>query len=613
VLAKNIIGDGPYSTASAAVSTATVPDAPTNVVGTTAAGQIGVTWSAPISNGGSAITDYTVQYSSDSGSTWLTFTDSVSATASATVTGLADNTSYVFRVLAKNIIGDGPYSTASAAVSTATVPGAPGTPTPTASQNTQVPLSWTAAANNGSAITDYVIQYSTSATFASSVTTFADGTSASTSATVTGLSNGTAYYFRVAATNAVGTGPYSTISASAVPSTAPGAPTSVSGTPNGVTTSTVSWTAPASNGGLSIDGYKIEYALSPYSSYTVFNANTGTTATSISVTGLTNGASYKFRVSARNAANGFGTTAESGVVVTNIVPAAPTIGTMTLSTTNTTDSLAWTAPTPNGGSAVTGYVYQTTTNDGVAVSAATATGSTSTTKTFDPGYTSTTTKVRVAAVNSLGIPGPYSAFSTVGYGGWTSTAVTIDKTDCPLPTCSACTASVCSCGACSSGCGTQTCTCTAGTRGASTRGTASKTCYKWVRGGQETGASYNQNSTAPCDAAFSTCTAGTCGDCSAETCTSCSGCGNWSDANASGTYNYPGHGLQAFTYIEEQTLFANTPYIYMNNDPQGVIVHGVNCGGPANGNYYAYDREYCSASNTHRITPVGCVDTVFVK
>jgi hypothetical protein len=51
----------------------------------------------------------------------------------------------------------------------------------------------------------------------------------------------------------------------------------------------------------------------------------------------------------------------------------------------------------------------------------------------------------------------------------------------------------------------------------------------------------------------------------------------------------------------------------MNNDPQGVIVHGVNCGGPANGNYYAYDREYCSASNTHRITPVGCVDTVFVK
>ena len=82
--------------------------------------------------------------------------------------------------------------------------------------NAQVVVAWGAPANNGAAITDYVVQYSTSS--AGSYTTFADGTSTSTSATVTGLTNGTAYYFKVAATNSVGTGSYSAASAAATPS-----------------------------------------------------------------------------------------------------------------------------------------------------------------------------------------------------------------------------------------------------------------------------------------------------------------------------------------------------------------------------------------------------------
>ena len=81
--------------------------------------------------------------------------------------------------------------------------------------NAQVVVAWSAPANNGAAISDYVVQYSTSSS--GSYTTFADGISTSTSATVTGLTNGTAYYFKVAATNSVGTGSNSVASAAATP------------------------------------------------------------------------------------------------------------------------------------------------------------------------------------------------------------------------------------------------------------------------------------------------------------------------------------------------------------------------------------------------------------
>lgn len=93
-------------------------------------------------------------------------------------------------------------------------PSAPGSPGATAG-NGQVSLTWTAL-TLGSSPTDYDIQYSDNG--GATWTTFSDGVSSATSATVTGLTNGTAYVFRVAAKNTLGYGPYGNASAPVTPS-----------------------------------------------------------------------------------------------------------------------------------------------------------------------------------------------------------------------------------------------------------------------------------------------------------------------------------------------------------------------------------------------------------
>ena len=108
------------------------------------------------------------------------------------------------------------FKTGAAAVVTA--PGAPSGVTAN-SANNAVTLSWTAPANGGSPITSYVVTPYVGAVAQSAVTV--TGTPPPTTTVISGLTNGTAYTFTVAAANAIGTSPASPPSNAATPGQAP--------------------------------------------------------------------------------------------------------------------------------------------------------------------------------------------------------------------------------------------------------------------------------------------------------------------------------------------------------------------------------------------------------
>ena len=207
VVAVNAAGSSPSSASSASATPFTVPTAPTIGTATGGVRQATVTWSAPTSNGGSAITNYIITSTPSAGTSPLT----VGNVLTGTVTGLADSTAYTFTVVAVNAAGNSPSSASSASATTYSVPGAPtiGTATP---DNQQVNLTWSApASNGGSPITNYIITSSPSA--GNSPVTVGNVLAGS----VTGLTNGTAYTFTVVAVNAVGSSSPSAASNSATP------------------------------------------------------------------------------------------------------------------------------------------------------------------------------------------------------------------------------------------------------------------------------------------------------------------------------------------------------------------------------------------------------------
>jgi hypothetical protein len=322
------------------------PGAPTGVAATADDGSATVTWTAPADTGTAAIVGYSV--------TWQPGNISVDVPASArsfTVTGLTNGTGYTFTVTARNSVGAGVSSLPSNEVTPQATPRAPSAPTGVTATvgDASATVSWTPPADEG---TDDITGYTV--TSQPGNISMNAGPSA-TSLRVTGLTNGTSYTFVVTAKNSVGSSAPSAASNAVTPTStprAPAAPTAVSATA-GDASATVTWTAPADTGTAAISGYTVT------SQPGNISMNATASARTLTVTGLTNGTSYTFVVTAKNSVGtSVGSGASNAVIPkagtpTPRAPAAPTGASATAG--NAAATVTWTAPSDTGTAAISGY------------------------------------------------------------------------------------------------------------------------------------------------------------------------------------------------------------------------------------------------------------------
>ena len=303
----------------------------------------------PSDDGGEDITGYKIEVSTN-GTSWSDLEANTNTTSTSySHTGLTAGSTRHYRVSAINSEGTGPASDSdSATTDAASAPDltvdAPTVDDSSLDVGDSFTLSITVR-NQGNASSDSArLSYQqslTDSTFGSghrivavtSMAGLAVSGSSSESADLTAPPSSGTYYYRVCVfdvsdesdtTNNCSSAVAVTVSAAS----APGAPTGLTATADGQTEIDLSWTAPLDDGGASITGYKIEVSTNG-TSWSNLEANTGSTSTSYSHTGLTAGSTRHYRVSAINS-EGTGAASGTDSATTDSAPAQATTCTVNL-------------------------------------------------------------------------------------------------------------------------------------------------------------------------------------------------------------------------------------------------------------------------------------------
>ena len=392
VIAHDLVGSSAAAT-SAAVVPGTPPAAPSNLSITPGNATATVSWVASVPNS-TPVISYTA---SVVGSPSLSCTAQGATATSCVITGLTNANKYQFQVVAANV-----FANSTAATSTSTtigiVPGLVSQVQATAS-NTAATITWQAADGSGLPVTSYKVTASSP-----TASTTASCSTATTSCTITGLTNGVSYSFAVAAINSIGTG--SAVSSNPIiPAGVPITPVIASLTP-GQAKTIVAWSPTAGNGA-SVTSYQATATAAG-----VTKTCSATTTTFCAVTGLTNGTTYSFTLTATNAV---GTSSASAAMTAMPVapPNAPTGLTLTPGAGSVT--VAWTAPSTNG-SPITGYTASVTPGATVNSYTCTTTSATATSCTLTGLPLGVSVPISVVANSAAGASPASAVVNGTGFG-----------------------------------------------------------------------------------------------------------------------------------------------------------------------------------------------------